>query len=181
MEQLGCFVIPLLTEEEGVEKFDYLFIDEAGQVSIANLIGMSRIAKNIILMGDQMQLGQPIQGSHPDESGQSILEYLLEEEPTISPSMGIFLPETYRMHPDICRLISDQVYDSRLNSAEVTNRHIVNVPQKILPIKHGIHFVPVLHEGNTQGSDEEVEIIKNLAQKLINVPYWPINKGGEKG
>ena len=174
------FCNSLLTEEEGVEKFDYLFIDEAGQVSIANLIGMSRVAKNIILMGDQMQLGQPIQGSHPDESGQSILEYLLEGQPTISPNMGIFLPETYRMHPDICRLISDQVYDSRLNSAEVTNRHIVNVPKEILPIKHGIHFVPVTHEGNTQGSEEEVEIIKDLAQKLINIPYWPINKDGEQ-
>ena len=172
------FCNSLLTEDEGVEKFDYLFIDEAGQVSIANLIGMSRVANNIILMGDQMQLGQPIQGSHPNESGQSILEYLLEGEPTISPSMGIFLPETYRMHPDICRLISDQVYNSRLNSAEVTNRHIVNVPKEILPIRHGIHFIPVTHEGNNQGSEEEVEVIKNLALKLINIPYWPIDKSG---
>ena len=173
------FCNSLLTEEEGIEKFDYLFIDEAGQVSIANLVGMSRVAKNIILMGDQMQLGQPIQGSHPDESGQSILEYLLEGEQTISPSMGIFLPETYRMHPDICRLISDQVYDSRLNSAEVTNRHIVNVPKEILPIRHGIHFVPVIHEGNTQGSEEEVEVIKSLTEKLINVPYWPKEDDGK--
>ena len=167
-----------LTEEEGVRKFDYLFIDEAGQVSIANLIGMSRVAQNIILMGDQMQLGQPIQGSHPDESGQSILEYLLEDNPTISPEMGIFLPETYRMHPDICGLISNQVYDSRLNAAEITNRHIVNVPKEILPIKHGIHFVPVIHQGNTQSSEEEVEVIKNLAENLIKAPYWPKNKDG---
>lgn len=47
------------TEEQGTEKLDYLFIDEAGQVSVANLVGMSRSTKNIILMGDQMQLGQP--------------------------------------------------------------------------------------------------------------------------
>ena len=133
---------------------------------------MSRVANNLILMGDQMQLGQPIQGSHPDESGQSILEYLLEDESTISPDMGVFLPETYRMHPDICRLISENVYDSRLHSATVTNRHIVNVPREILPRKQGIHFVPVIHEGNTQGSEEEVVIIKDLAQKLINIPYW---------
>ena len=76
-----------LTEEEGIEKFDYLFIDEAGQVSVANLVGMSRIAKNIILMGDQMQLGQS-QGSHPDESGQSILDYLLQDQATISSDMN---------------------------------------------------------------------------------------------
>ena len=73
---------------------------------------MSRVAKNIILMGDQMQLGQPIQGSHPDESGQSILEYLLEDNSTISNEMGFFFLETYRMHPDICGLISNQVYNS---------------------------------------------------------------------
>ena len=169
----------LLTEKEGVRKFDYLFIDEAGQVSIANLIGMSRVAQNIILMGDQMQLGQPIQGSHPDESGQSILEYLLEDNSTISPEMGIFLPETYRMHPDICGLISNQVYDSRLNAAEITNMHIVNVPKEILPIRHGIHFVPVIHQGNTQSSEEEVAVIKNLAENLIHAPYWPKNKDGK--
>ena len=129
-------------------------------------------------MGDQMQLGQPIQGSHPDESGQSILEYLLEDNSTISPEMGIFLPETYRMHPDICGLISNQVYDSRLNAADITNRHIINVPKKILPIRHGIHFVPVIHQGNTQSSEEEVEVIKNLAENLIKAPYWPKNKDG---
>ncbi len=174
------FCNSLLTEKEGTKKFDYLFIDEAGQVPIANLIGMSRVANNLILMGDQMQLGQPIQGSHPNESGQSILEYLLEGKPTISPKKGVFLSETYRMHPDICRLISNQVYDSRLRSADVTNRHIVKVPREILPIQHGIHFVPVTHEGNTQGSEEEVIVIKDLARKLINTPYWSIDRGGEK-
>ena len=169
-----------LTEEEGIKKLDYLFIDEAGQVSVANLVGMSRIAKNIILMGDQMQLGQPTQGSHPDESGQSILDYLLQDQATISPEMGIFLPKTYRMHPDVCSIISNQVYDSRLVSAEETSKHIISIPPDIIPIKHGIHFIPVLHEGNTQASEEEVEVIKNLAEKLINVPYWPHKKGKEQ-
>ena len=62
-------------------------------------------------------------------------------------------------------------------SAEKTNRHIINVTKNVLPIKHGIHFVPVIHEGNTQGSEEEVEVIKNLAQKLINLPFWPEKEG----
>jgi len=166
-----------LTEEQGLEKFDYLFIDEAGQVSIANLIGMSRIAKNIILIGDQMQLGQPMQGSHPDESGQSILEYLLEDQSTVSPNMGVFLPMTYRMNPAVCRLLSDQVYDGRLNSTEDTKRHIVDVPSESLSKNHGIHFMPVIHEGNTQGSEEEVEAIQKLTQKLIGMPYWPKKEG----
>ena len=168
-----------LTEEEGVEKFDYLFIDEAGQVSLANLVGMSGIAQNIIVMGDQMQLGQPSQGSHPDESGESILDYLLKGQATISPEMGIFLPKTYRMHPDLCRVVSDQVYDSRLLSADSTSRHILDIKSDILPVKQGIHYIPVMHEGNTQGSEEEVEVIKNLAEKLIDTPYWPHIEGQE--
>lgn len=172
------FCNSLLTEEEGTKKFDYLFVDEAGQVSIANLVGMSRVAKNIILMGDQMQLGQPTQGSHPDESGNSILDYLLQGRSTISPEMGIFLPKTYRMHPDVCQLVSKQVYDGRLISADSTHKHVIDIPPDILPLKSGIHFVPVNHEGNTQGSIEEVDIIKQLAERLINLEYWP-NKTGE--
>ena len=81
--------------------FDYLFIDEAGQVSLANTIAMGMCAKNLILLGDQMQLGQPIQGSHPGRSGQSALEYLLDGEPTIAPDKGIFLDVTYLMHHDV--------------------------------------------------------------------------------
>jgi len=107
--------------------FDYLFIDEAGQVSVANLIGMSRACRNIILMGDQMQLGQPIQGTHPGESGLSILDYLLEGQSTIAPEMGVFLPTTYRMHPDVCDVISRQVYDGKLSSNITTHKHVVEV------------------------------------------------------
>ena len=166
--------------QNNIKKFDFLFIDEAGQVPIANLIGMSRIANNIILMGDHMQLGQPIQGSHPNNSGDSILEYLLQEKSTIPTNMGIFLPKTYRMHPDICDIISNLVYDTRLSSAEVTKRHIVNVSKKILPIKHGIYYIPVIHEGNSQGSEEEANVIAELAEKLINSPFWSKNNNDKK-
>ncbi len=166
------FCNKLLTEAEGTDRLDYLFIDEAGQVPVANLVGMSRSAKNLILMGDQMQLGQPSQGSHPDESGQSTLEYLLQENSTIPAHMGIFLPQTYRMHPDVCRLISEQVYEGRLNSAESTNEHVIDIPVDVLPKSSGVHFIPVDHEGNSQGSEEEVAVISRLAKQLIGCPLW---------
>ena len=38
------------------DSFDLLVIDEAGQVSLSNLLYMSRIARNILLVGDQQQL-----------------------------------------------------------------------------------------------------------------------------
>ncbi|MFK7891514.1 MAG: TM0106 family RecB-like putative nuclease, partial [Granulosicoccus sp.] len=57
--------------EDMAGQLDFLFVDEAGQVAVANLIAMSRSAANLVLMGDQMQLGQPLQGTHPADSGLS--------------------------------------------------------------------------------------------------------------
>ena len=99
---------------------DYLFVDEAGQVSVANFLGMAPSTRNIILIGDQMQLSQPIKGSHPGESGTSTLEYLLQAHATIPDDLGIFLGETWRMHPEVCRFISGAVYEDRLKPKPLT-------------------------------------------------------------
>ncbi|CEG60024.1 putative helicase [Legionella micdadei] len=153
------------------QAFDYLFIDEAGQVSVANLIGMSRSANNIILMGDQMQLGQPSQGNHPEGSGLSILDYLLHTTPTIPETMGVFLGTTYRMHSAVNNFISEAIYEGKLESALDNDRQRILVPndyQGIMNQEAGIIPVPVGHEGNTQASDEEVECIVDLAKELMN-------------
>lgn len=78
----------LFADPAFTEQLDYLFIDEAGQVSVANLVTMGLAARNIVLMGDQMQLSQPVQGVHPGRSGDSILDYLLDGTPTIAPDRG---------------------------------------------------------------------------------------------
>lgn len=161
--------------------FDYLFIDEAGQVSVANLIAMSRATKNIILMGDQMQLGQPSQGSHPEESGASILDYLLHTTPTIPENMGVFLGTTYRMHSAVNQFISDAIYEGKLESAVENDKQRILVPeayQGILNKEAGIISLPVMHEGNTQASDEEVEQIVLLTQDLLGRTF--IDKDGKE-
>jgi hypothetical protein len=79
--------------------YDYLFVDEAGQVSLGNLVAMAGAAANIVLIGDQMQLPQPVQGVHPGETGLSYLEYLLEGKATVAEDRGILLNETRRLHP----------------------------------------------------------------------------------
>lgn len=150
-------------------KLDYLFVDEAGQVSIANLVGMAPCARNIVLMGDQMQLGQPIQGTHPGESGKSTLEYLLQHHATIPPDFGIFLGESHRMHPDVCHFISDSVYEGRLKAEPKTEKRILILPDSAREFVNkptGILYVPVDHEGNTQSSDEEVECVKRIVDEL---------------
>ncbi len=150
--------------------FDYLFIDEAGQVSVANLIAMSRATRNIILMGDQMQLGQPSQGSHPEDSGLSILDYLLHVTPTIPDFMGVFLGTTYRMHSAVNQFISEAIYEGKLETVPENDRQSIRAPegyQGLLNKEAGIIAIPVLHEGNTQASDEEVEQIRSLTQELL--------------
>src|SRR5205823_12933601 len=101
----------LFADERFDQHLDFLFVDEAGQVSLANVVAMGTSAKNIVLVGDQMQLSQPIQGVHPGESGLSILDFLLGGQATVAPDRGIFLNRTRRLRPEICRFISETFYD----------------------------------------------------------------------
>ncbi|PWY55009.1 helicase [Legionella qingyii] len=183
--QPGCVVGTTawgFSREELADAFDYLFIDEAGQVSVANLIAMSHATHNIILMGDQMQLGQPSQGSHPEESGLSILEYLLHTTPTIPDSMGVFLGTTYRMHPAVNQFISEAIYEGKLETASENEHRLISIPQGyqgVLNKEAGIIPVPVIHEGNTQASDEEVQQIVLLTKELLGRTFKEKN-GSQK-
>lgn len=158
------------SRDDMAHQLDYLFIDEAGQVSVANLVAMSRSARNLVIMGDQMQLGQPLQGTHPAESGLSILDYLLHETPTIADDMGVFLETTYRMHSAVNQFISTFIYNGKLKAHPENNLRVVKVPeayQGSLNKEAGIIYAPVKHEGNTYASDEEVSVIKQLAHELL--------------
>ena len=112
----------LFARPEFDQALDYLFVDEAGQVSLANLVAMGVAARNIVLVGDQMQLSQPIQGDHPGGSAVSALDHLMGDHATVPPDRGIFLGVTRRMHPDLCRFISEAVYDGRLTSHDSAAR-----------------------------------------------------------
>lgn len=161
-------------------QFDYLFVDEAGQVSVANLIAMSRATSNIILMGDQMQLGQPAQGTHPGESGLSTLDYLLHHTPTISEDRGVFLETTYRMHSAVNRFISEAIYEGKLHSHPDNDKQVIKVPASYagaINKEAGVIFIPVEHEGNTQASDEEVEAIQHAVQDILGREFC--DKGGK--
>lgn len=158
------------SREDLAGEFDYLFVDEAGQVSVANLIAISRCADNLVLMGDQMQLGQPAQGTHPAESGLSTLDYLLHEQPTIDDHQGVFLGTTYRMHSKVNQFISDAIYEGKLESDPENDKQTIEVPSGYmgsLDKSAGIVFVPVAHEGNTQASEEEVAEISSMAKELL--------------
>jgi uncharacterized protein len=158
---------------ELADQLDYLFVDEAGQVCLANAVIMAMCTRNLVLVGDQMQLAQPIQGVHPGKSGFSVLEYVLEDNATIPPERGIFLDTTYRMHGDVCRFISDAVYDGRLQPDAKNQQQTLVLDRSadaaLRPT--GIRFVEVNHEGCSQRSEEEGAAIKALYLNLLTQHY----------
>lgn len=171
----------LFTEDDADQKLDYLFIDEAGQVSLANVVAMSTSAKNIILVGDQMQLEQPIQGSHPDEIGVSALEFLLDGEHTVPDDMGVFLAKTWRLRPEICSFISDAVYDGRLLNEKQSESRSLEIPKSVLPESCGIILKPIEHHGSTQKSEPEAQYLVNLYKDLLGCRFHDVDRDREIG
>ena len=151
-------------------RLDYLFIDEAGQVPMANVMAMAMSTKNIILAGDRMQLAQPVQGIHPGESGLSVLEFLLGERSTVAPERGIFLDQTYRLLPGICSFVSEAFYEGQLQSHESALQRSLVLQDSDLP-NEGIVMIAARHEGCSQKSVEEGEILESRYMELLGQTF----------
>jgi predicted RecB family nuclease len=155
----------LWSRKEYFEAVDVLFVDEAGQMSLANVLAVSQAAKSIVLLGDPQQLEQPVKGSHPDGAAVSALEHLLNGAKTISPDKGLFLEKTWRLHPKLCEFTSEVFYEGRLYPREgLENQKIEGHPWLG---ESGLWFVPVAHDGNQNASAEEVECIAGLVASLL--------------
>lgn len=162
--------------EENVQAFDWLFVDEAGQVGLANMAAMGRAARNIVLVGDPRQLPQVILGSHPEPANLSCLDWMLGDHATVPPDRGIFLGVTRRMHPGVNGFISEQVYEGRLAS------HADTAVQSVTGTRFpnaGAFWVPVPHEGNAQIALEEVEAIRAACAELVR-GHWTGKDGATR-
>ncbi len=106
----------LWSPEAAFEALDVLFIDEAGQMGLADVLAVSQAGKSLVLIGDPQQLERPLKGSHPDGAEKSALEHLLNGRKTISEDMGFLLPETWRLHPEVCKFTSEVFYEDKLSS-----------------------------------------------------------------
>jgi superfamily I DNA and/or RNA helicase len=134
-------------------------------MSLANALAASTAAKNLVLLGDPLQLAQVSQGSHPDGCELSVLEHLLGDAATIPPERGIFLERSWRMHPDVCRFNSDVVYESRLESEAHCALRRVDA-QAITGT--GLRCHPIEHEGNSQESKEEADWIAHAVAAMLS-------------
>ena len=155
----------LWSPEAAFEAVDMLFIDEAGQMSLADVLAVSQAGKKLVLLGDPQQLERPTKGSHPDGAEKSALEHLLDGQKTIPPEMGFLLPETWRLHPKVCRYTSEFFYDDKLRSHAVSRSRVLEGHEWLDGA--GLWFVHVEHEGSRNSSAEEVEVVTRIVERLL--------------
>jgi superfamily I DNA and/or RNA helicase len=155
----------LWSPEKAFEVVDVLFIDEAGQMSLADVLAVSQAAKKLVLLGDPQQLERPTKGSHPEGAEKSALEHLLNGRKTIAADMGFLLPETWRLHPKICEYTSGCFYDEKLSSHAIARSRAIEGHAWIAGA--GLWFVPTEHEGNRNSSAEEVELVARIVEGLL--------------
>lgn len=156
----------LWARPEARESVDVLFVDEAAQMSLANVLAVSHACTRLVLLGDPQQLDQPMQGNHPDGTAVSALDHMLGNHMTIESERGLFLEETWRLHPAICAFTSEMFYESRLKPRPGLEK------QRIVasgPIEgSGLRYLPVRHEGNQNASPEEANMVYRLIRTLLD-------------
>ena len=174
--QIAAGTAWLWSRDEFFESVDVMFIDEAGQMSLANVVAISQSAKGLVLLGDPQQLDQPLKGSHPEGAEKSALEHLLGGDKTIPSHRGLFLEKTWRLHPKISGFTSELFYENRLGSAAgLESQQISNHPHFS---GAGLWFVPVSHQGNQNSALEEVELIAKITAGLLDPKVkWTDHQG----
>lgn len=145
---------------------DVLLIDEAAQMSLANVLAVSQAAESIVLLGDPRQLEQPVQGSHPDGADVSALDHILGTHATVPPDRGLFLAETWRLHPSICNFNSELFYEGRLHSRPGLENQEIRSKGRLTGA--GLRYLPVEHSGNQSSSREEADKVRDLVREILD-------------
>lgn len=176
--QVGGGTAWLWAREDAANAVDILIVDEAAQMSLADVLAISHAAKTLILIGDPNQLDQPMQGSHPDGTDVSALDYILDGAQTIAPEKGLFLEETWRLHPKICDFTSELFYAGKLRARSGLENQIIKGSGLIDGA--GIRYLPVQHTGNRNRSPEEAQAIYDLVTRVLaSGTTWTDRNGKE--
>jgi uncharacterized protein len=164
--------------DELAEAVDYLFVDEAGQISLAQALAMSRAARNLVLLGDPQQLEQPQRGAHPQGAEVAALVHLLDGRRTLAEEAGLFLEETWRLHPAICAFTSELFYEGRLRSRPGLENQALGGDTPFAG--SGLFYVPVEHAGNQASSPEEAAAVALIVGGLLAPAVRWTDKDGKE-
>lgn len=161
------------SRDQFADSVDTLFVDEAGQLSLADVLAVAGSARNLVLLGDPQQLAQPSQGVHPPGVGVSALEHILGDHATMPADAGLLLDRTWRMHPELCRYTSDVFYDGKLTSVPGLERQQIH--GKTLLRGSGLRTAEVPHDGNTNASPEEAVAVARLVRDILGLEWHDKN------
>lgn len=172
---------------EGTEKiYDLVIIDEAARANPLDLFIPMSMGKRIVLVGDHKQLPHMLE---PDvlklltddpkfkdipEIEKSLFERLFEMFSGGRIPKSKALTHQYRMHPDICRFVSESFYDGILKTAEVITPESRSSPVQINSGK-ALTFVdiPFAKGAETHGASKsrmiEVRAIGNDVRHILTI------------
>jgi predicted RecB family nuclease len=160
------------------EAVDVLFVDEAGQISLANVVAMARATDSLVLLGDPQQLDQPLKGRHPPGADRSALAHVLGADATMPPTRGLFLEKTWRLHPDLCAFTSEVFYDDRLEPEAHLVVQRVNADGTIAD-GTGPRRLEVPTVGADNGSPDEADAVADLARAIVDGGSSWVTAAGE--
>ena len=157
--------------------FDWVIFDEASQVLLPQaLLSLLYGKGNVLFAGDVHQLPPIVLGAYEETEetgvGRSILAHLRRR---YGPAHRVRLDRTYRMNAELCRFPSQTWYDGALQPAP-GNAHLrLALPHpgqddlldRILDPEKPVTLLLVDHQGCHQQSDLEVEIVSQLAHRLM--------------
>ena len=167
----SSIIIPALNDFNEENKFDYLVIDEAGQLALVDALVSANGARNLLLLGDPQQLSQVTQASHPFRAGVSVFEHILNDEDTIENDRGVLLDKTFRLRPEICEFISDQFYEEKLTYDTMCEK------RKLIKGQNGLLWYPVVHKQDcVNQSEEEATVVSEIIGELLGSEWTTTNQ-----
>ena len=168
----------LWSPEASADLVDVLFVDEAGQMSLANVLAMSGAARSVVLLGDPQQLDQPLQGTHPPGADRSALSHLLGNHDAMPDHLGLFLEHTWRLHPQITRFTSEAFYENRLESRPHLARQELHATKPIGGV--GLRMLEADHAGADSESREEAHQVVSVVRALVDGGSTWVDADGEE-
>lgn len=169
----------------GDSLYDVAIIDEATQVLLPNALGVVRLAKKFILVGDHNQLPPVIQSSEARELSNTLFEILYEREYG-NDSNKVMLDVQHRMPDPIAKFISKEFYNDKLITSIDTKSRKLEVDLsgsslfEILNPDNPLTLVNIdtnKSKNMIRTSPEETKIIVEIVSELLNAGVKPDDIG----
>ena len=150
---------------------DVLVVDEAGQLSLADTLAACRSARNLLLLGDPLQLPQVAQASHPGGSGGSALQHLLgdADDHAAGPRRVPYRDATHaprRLHVHLRQHLRGSPHAATSSCAVQSTE-----------FGTGLRWLRAEHEGRSTYAAEEVELVHAEIRRLLGTKW--VNQHGE--